>query len=113
MNEELRSILIEQVNNNLTNIHNLLFWDYKKNTFISNGEINSWLNRINKKYKISNKKISSHVLRHIRITRCKEAGVDMKVIQYWAGHVEGSNITDNVYVSLTEDFIKQEYKKVN
>lgn len=113
LNEELRSILLEQTNNNLTNIHNLIFWDYKKNTFISNGEINSWLDRINKKYKISNKKISSHVLRHTRITRWKESGVDMKVIQYWAGHVEGSNITDNVYVSLTEDFIKQEYKKIN
>ena len=112
-NEELKSILSKQINKNITNIYNLIFWDYKKNTFISNGEVNSWLTRLNKKYNITNKKLSSHILRHTRITRWKELGVDMKVIQYWAGHVEGSNITDNVYVSLTEDFIKQEYKKIN
>lgn len=90
----------------------MIFWDYKKNTFISNGEINSWLNRINKKYKITNKPLSTHVLRHTRITRWREVGIDMKVIQYWVGHVEGSNITDDVYISLTEDFIKQEYSKI-
>ena len=36
----------------------------------------------------------------------------MKVIQYWAGHVEGSNITDDVYVSLTDELIKKELKKI-
>lgn len=112
INKDLKKILQQQFTKKIANIHNLLFWDYKKNTFISNGEINSWLNRINKKYNITDKPLSTHILRHTRITRWKEAGVDMKVIQYWAGHVEGSNITDNIYISLTEDFIKQEYKKI-
>lgn len=112
INDELKDIIQEQFSNKIANINNLIFWDYKKNTFISNGEINSWLNRINKKYKITNKPLSTHVLRHTRITRWREAGIDMKIIQYWAGHVEGSNITDDVYISLTEDFIKQEYAKI-
>lgn len=112
MNNVVKEIVKKQLNNRLTNIHNLLFWDYRRNTFISNGEINSWLDRINKKYKITDKPLSTHVLRHTRITRWRESGVDMKVIQYWAGHVEGSNITDDVYISLTEDFIKQEYAKI-
>ena len=34
----------------ISNIKQLLFWDYEKNTFISPSEINSWLLRINNKY---------------------------------------------------------------
>ena len=113
INKELREIIQKQFDKKITNIYNLIFWDYEKNTFISNGEINSWLERLNKKYNITNKPLSTHVLRHTRITRWKEAGVDMKVIQYWAGHVEGSNITDDVYVSLTDEFIKKELTKIN
>lgn len=113
ISNELRKIIQKQFDKKITNIYNLIFWDYKKNTFISNGEINSWLDRLNKKYRITDKSLSTHVLRHTRITRWKEAGVDMKVIQYWAGHVEGSNITDDVYVSLTDEFIKKELAKIN
>lgn len=104
--------MISHINKKLTNIHNLIFWDYDKNTFISNTEINSWLARLNKKYNITNSSLSTHILRHTRITRWKEAGIDMRVIQYWAGHIEGSSITDNVYISLTEDYINQELKKI-
>lgn len=85
--------------------------DYHRNTGFNDDFEQIEGDRINEKYKITDKSLSSHVLRHTRITRWKKAGVDMKVIQYWAGHVEGSNITDEVYVSLTEDFIEQEYKK--
>lgn len=113
ISNELRKIIQKQFDKKITNIYNLIFWDYEKNTFISNGEINSWLDRLNKKYRITDKSLSTHVLRHTRITRWKEAGVDMKVIQYWAGHVEGSNITDDVYVSLTDEFIKKELAKTN
>lgn len=112
INSELKTIIDRQFNKKLTNIHNLIFWDYDKNTFISNTEINSWLARLNKKYNITNSSLSTHILRHTRITRWKEAGIDMRVIQYWAGHIEGSSITDNVYISLTEDYINQELKKI-
>lgn len=37
----------------------------------------------------------------------------MKVIQYLVGHVEDSAITDEVYTSLSKEFIQNELKKVN
>lgn len=109
---ELKDIILEQMSNRITNIYGLIFWDYEKNTFISYGEINSWLRRLNDKYKITNKSLSTHVLRHTFITRLRESGVDMKIIQYIVGHIEGSSITNDIYTSLSEDFIKQELKKV-
>lgn len=112
MNPEVRSIITEQLKQGINNIYGLLFWDYKNNTFVAYHEINSWLSRINKKYNITNKKLSSHILRHTYITRLREAGIDMKVIQYLVGHVEGSSITDDVYTSISEDFIEKELRKI-
>ena len=112
LDKEVKEIILEQISKKITNIYGLLFWDYEKNTFISYGEINSWLKRVNAKYKITNKSLASHVLRHTFITRLREAGVDMKIIQYIVGHVEGSSITNDIYTSLSEDFIKKELKKV-
>lgn len=112
MNSEVKQIVKEQLDSNITNIYNLIFWDYKNNTFVSYYEVNSWLKRINEKYKITNIELSSHVLRHTYITRLREAGVDMKIIQYLVGHVEGSSITDDVYTSVSKEFIENELKKV-
>jgi len=108
---ESQQIIIEELNKKVTNIHGLFFWNYKTNSFITYNEINSWLRRINEKYKITNKKFSTHVLRHTRITRWIESGLNMAVVQYLAGHVDGSDITNNVYFTLTEDFITQEAQK--
>lgn len=36
----------------------------------------------------------------------------MKIIQYVVGHVEGSSITDDIYTSVTNEFIKNELKKM-
>lgn len=112
MNTEVRSIINEVLSQKIINIKNLLFWDYKKDTFVSYYEINSWLKRINKKYKITPLNLSTHNLRHTYITRLREAGVDMKIIQYLVGHVEGSSLTDEVYTSLSKEFIENELKKV-
>ena len=75
--------------------------------------MNLWLKRLNTKYKITNRSLSTHVLRHTRITEMRKAGMDMKAIQYLVGHVEGSNITDDVYTTLTPEFLEQEVKKIN
>lgn len=112
MSDEVQLIIKEQLASKITNIHKLLFWDYENNNFISYREINSWLKRINTKYKISNLNLSSHILRHTYITRLREAGVDMKIIQYLVGHVEGSSITDDIYTSISKEFIENELKKV-
>ena len=113
MNNTVLQIVKKQINNSVTNIYGLLFWDYEKNTFVSYSEINSWLKRINEKYKITSKRFSTHVLRHTRITEMRKSGMDMKAIQYLVGHVEGSKITDNVYTTLTPEFLEQELKKIN
>ena len=88
----------------------MLFWDYEKNTFVSPKEVNAWLRRLNTKYKIS-KTLHNHRLRHTRITRWKEQGVDMNAIQYLAGHVEGSEITDKVYIDVSEEFAFEQLEK--
>lgn len=110
INLEILSILQEQMK--ITNIHSLLFWDYKKNTFITPQEVNSWLHRINEKYKIS-KKLHNHKLRHTRITRWKEQGMDLSAIQYLAGHIEGSPITDEVYIDTTKEYAAKQFRQVN
>lgn len=113
INGEIKQILKEQVQQKITNMYNLLFWDYKENFFISYYEVNSWLKRLNEKYKITKLDLSSHNLRHTYITRLREAGVDMKIIQYLVGHVEGSSITNDIYTSISKEFIESELKKIN
>ena len=112
INLEIKIILKEELKNKITNIYDLLFWDYDNNTFISYQEINSWLSRLNAKYHITNKDLTSHVLRHTFITRLREKGIDMKVIQYLVGHTNNSKITDEVYTSLSDSFINNELKKI-
>jgi len=111
LSPELKEIVEEELAKKETNIYKLLFWDYEDNTFVSGNEINSWLDRINKKYKISSKKIHNHRLRHDRITQWKEANMDMEAIQYLAGHVEGSNITTDVYIDVSQEYAFNELEK--
>ncbi len=110
INDEIDEIINEQTKEIITNIYGLLFWDYNKNTFISPKEVNAWLRRLNEKYKIS-KTLHNHKLRHTRITRWKEAGLDMEAIQYLAGHVEGSEITKRVYIDVSENFAFEQLEK--
>lgn len=112
MNSEVKKIINEQLKLKISNIYQLLFWDYETNTFVSYYEINAWLRRLNNKYKITDLDLSTHNLRHTYVTRLREAGVDMKIIQYLVGHVEGSSITNDVYTSLSEEFIEKELQKV-
>lgn len=37
--------------------------------------------------------------------------MDMSAIQYFAGHVEGSDITDDVYIDIFKYFAFEEFKK--
>lgn len=106
-------LINEQRLKKIDNPYNLLFWDYKKNTFIDKKEINSWLKRINEKYHITKDVLSSHRLRHTALTYWKEIGLDMAVIQYLAGHVEGSSITNKVYVETRINFVKDELEKTS
>lgn len=97
----------------IKNIHNVLFWDYDNDTFVTPSQINSWLNRINEKYNICKGSLSTHRLRHNAITYWMELGMPMEVIQYLAGHVEGSDITSKVYIETSFDFVKNTVSKIS
>lgn len=113
MNNNVKEIVNEILKQKLTNIYGLLFWDYKKNTFITPYKINSYLRRLNDKYNICDFSLSSHNLRHTFITRCQEKGMPLVVLQSLVGHVEGSSITNDIYTSVSLDFMKQELQKIN
>lgn len=68
--------------------------------------------KLNDKYHITTSSLSSHVLRHTFITRCREKGIDLFVLQKIVGHVAGSDITNNVYTSVSNEFINQEITKI-
>lgn len=115
MQPKVRKLIEEILANKITNIHNLLFWDYSKNRIITDGMINSYLSRINK---ISPNEsitgaLSTHRLRHTFITRCQEKNLSLAVIQSLVGHVQGSNITNDTYTSVSLNFIQQELEKMS
>lgn len=110
---ELHDIIQEQLNTKITNIHNLIFWDYEKETFISYTEINSWLSRMNEKYSICNDTLHTHKLRHTAITYWKQLGIPLDVIQYLAGHVEGSDITEDVYIETPYEYVDKTLQKIS
>lgn len=112
IDEETIEIVRNIKNSNIKNINNLLFWNYQKNTITNPQSINNWLKRINKKYEISDKELTTHILRHTKATRLRESGVPLPVIQYILGQVEGSRVTDDVYVSISLDYVKTELNKV-
>ena len=113
MNINVKNIVTKIIKNKTTNIKRLLFWNYERNTYITPNEINSYLSRINKKYNICSSSLHSHRLRHTFITRCVENGIFHKVIQNLVGHIEGSTITNDVYTSISYEFMQEELKKLN
>ena len=113
MNNNVKNIITKIVKSKTTNIKRLLFWNYEKNTYITPNEINSYLARINKKYNICSSSLHSHRLRHTFITRCVENGIFPKVIQNLVGHIEGSTITNDIYTSISYEFMQEELKKLN
>lgn len=113
MNNNTKNVILKILKNKTVNINGLLFWDNKKDTYITPTEINSYLLRINKKYNICSSSLHSHRLRHTFITRCVENGLYPKVIQNLVGHIEGSSITNTIYTSISYDFMQEELKKLN
>ena len=101
---DLITVIQEQESKGINNIYGLLFWNYKENKFISPSNINSWLSRLNKKYNICTEGLSTHRVRHTAITNWAKLGIPLKVIQYFAGHVEGSSVTEKTYIDVSLEF---------
>lgn len=109
---EIIEIIEEQSSKKIANMHNLLFWDYRKNTFITPNEVNLWLRRINKKYKITQENLTTHRLRHTALTYWKEIGLSLSTIQHLAGHTKGSEITERIYIDISDEYVTKELDKV-
>ena len=109
INNNSKIIIKNILKNNITNIYNLLFFDYENNTFITPNEINSYLQRLNQANNICSH-IHTHMLRHTYATRCIEAGMSAKVLQKNLGHKKIQTTLDT-YTSVFDKFNEDENKK--
>ena len=109
---ELQKRLKNHSRANLTHINNFIFYNEKENKYITPSEVNCWLRRLNEKYHIA-PQLSTHQMRHTRITELTEQHIHPIVIHYLAGHSDKSSITENVYTDVSLDFIKNELSKAN
>jgi integrase len=112
LSRESEKILGQEISTYIDNPYKLIFWNYDKDDFITVSNVNCYLRRLNIKYKIA-PTLQSHILRHTRITRLNESGVDIMVIQSLVGHTIGSEITRLNYISISDDYIRSELTKIN
>lgn len=111
LTDNAKNILRNILKTNITNMYNLIFFDYKRNTFITPNEINCFLQRLNEKEKIC-KHIHTHMLRHTYATRCIEAGMSAKVLQQNLGHKKIQTTLDT-YTTVFNKFNINENEKYN
>ncbi len=109
INNNAKFVLKDVLKSNITNIYNLVFFDYINNTFITPSEINSYLQRLNQANNICSH-IHTHMLRHTYATRCIEAGMSAKVLQKNLGHKKIQTTLDT-YTSVFDKFNEDENKK--
>lgn len=96
LSDNARLICKNSINSNITNIYNLVFYDYEKNTFITPNEINCFLQRLNQKHKFCNH-IHTHMLRHTFATRCIESRNVSKSITKTFGTYKNTDYIRHIY----------------
>lgn len=78
-----------------------VFTQLNGNTFSPGGFNQFWRNHVRKPLD-EDWDVTPHVLRHTYITRCFEAGMDIKEVQYLAGH-ESPQVTMEVYTHYCKE----------
>lgn len=91
INNTLRPILEEALENARDNPHGLLFYDNEKDGIIETTQVNCFYRRICEKAGVEYN--GQHALRHTFATRCIEAGVQPLVLKSWLGHT-------NIHITL-------------
>lgn len=108
MDSTTKRILELQLEKSICNIYNLIFFD---KSFVDPTNVNTFLYRINQKYKIS-EKLHNHMMRHTYATRQIEAGVSAKVVQKKLGHKKITTTLDT-YASVFAKFEQSQDEKLN
>lgn len=89
------------------NPENLLFFNLKKNTYYTTGQVNMVFKRFCEHYKIGKGyDVNQHMLRHTFATRCIEAGMPANVLSKIMGHAD-IRTTLEVYCDVFDNYEKQ------
>lgn len=108
MDEQVEFILKEYLNKEYQpNSENLLFFNLKKNTYYTTGQINMVFKRFCEHYSIGKGyDVNQHMLRHTFATRCIEAGMPANVLSKIMGHAD-IRTTLEIYCDVFDNYEKQ------
>lgn len=108
MDEQVEFIIKEYINKEYQpNTENLLFFNVKKNTYYTTGQINMVFKRFCEHYNIGKGyNVNQHMLRHTFATRCIEAGMPANVLSKIMGHAD-IRTTLEIYCDVFDNYEKQ------